>query len=303
MMPATDIYRVGACFTAASLFEVCISPSPGLVSPYDSGAHTDMNIFTFILGSSVLAPYFTECVTTGWQEAEQSLEHVFAELRAIGVRAERELLQATSGVNTQRGQLFVLGLSAGIAGVCLAKGVKVPSPDFFLAVKSACRGLTERDLSKLAKRERDSLTAGERLYMEKGYTGIRGEAEAGLPTVERVGYPALEYALSRDVSLNDAAVHALISIMAHLADTTVLHRAGEAGLALVQETAKTILAAGSVFSARGRDLTRQAHLSFVATRLSPGGSGDLLSLSLALHFQGEGFPSPPTLLRPSLFKG
>jgi len=301
MLPLTDIYRTGACFTAASLFEMCISPSPGLVSPYDNGAHTDMNVFTFMLGSSILAPYFTECVATGIKEAEHSLEHVFAQLRNVGVRAERELLHATSGINTQRGQLFVLGLAAGIAGTCLAKGVRVPSPEFFRAVAAACRGLTERELSGLTARH--SRTAGERLYVEGGYTGVRGEAQAGFPTVEQVGYPALEQAISREVSFNDAAVHALVSIMAFLADTTVLHRAGEQGLAKVQDTARAILAAGSVFSAQGCELTLQAHASFSAARLSPGGSGDLLALSLALFFQSHGFPSPQILLRPSLFKG
>jgi len=301
MLPLTDIYRIGACFTAASLFEVCISPSPGLVSPRDSGAHTDMNIFTFVLGSSILAPYFTECVATGWQEAEHSLEHVFTRLRSVGVRAERELLSATAGINTQRGQLFVLGLAAGIAGVCLAKGIRVPSPEFFRAVATACRGLTERELSGLTARH--SRTAGERLYVEGGYTGVRGEAEAGLPTVEHVGYSALEHAISREVNLNDAAVHALVSMMAFLSDTTVLHRAGEQGLAKVQAAAKIILAEGSVFSARGRELILQAHAAFSAARLSPGGSGDLLALSLALYFLGHGFPSPQMLLHPSLFKG
>ena len=301
MLPLPDTYRIGAFFTAASLFEVCVSPSPGLVGPYDSGAHTDMNVFTFMLGSSILAPYFTECVATGWQEAEHSLQHVFAKLRGVGVRAERALLHATAGVNTQRGQLFVLGLAAGIAGACLAKGVRVPSPEFFRAVATACCGLTERELKGLSAR--DSLTAGERLYLAGGHTGVRGEAEAGFPTVEHAGYPALEHAISREVNLNDAAVHALVCIMALLADTTILNRAGEKGLAKVQATAQAILAEGSVFSARGRELILQAHASFSTAGLSPGGSGDLLALSLALYFQNHGFPPPQMLLRPSLFKG
>ncbi|MBS3985434.1 MAG: triphosphoribosyl-dephospho-CoA synthase [Selenomonadales bacterium] len=301
MLPIDDIYQKGACFTAASLFEVCVSPSPGLVNPFDNGAHTDMNLFTFVLGSSVLAPYFTECVATGFQEEEKSLDYVFAKLRAVGVRGEAALLRATAGVNTQRGQLFVLGLAAGVTGVCLAQGIKVPSPEFFSAVKSACSGLTERELAKLEKS--DARTAGERLFLHKGYTGVRGEAEAGFPSVERVGYPALLFALCREVSLNDAAVHALLCIMAHLSDTTVLHRAGEAGLAKVQNTAQDILSAGSVFSDSGRSIIRQAHNEFSAARLSPGGSGDLLALSLALYFLEKGLPSPQVLLRPSLFRG
>lgn len=301
MTAPVELYRVGACFTAASLFEVCIYPSPGLVNPRDNGAHTDMSLLTFLLGSSILSPYFVACVEVGWRETGQSLGEVFGQLRNIGVQAERELLRATSGVNTQRGQLFVLGLAAGITGVCLAKGIKAPSVEFFATIRQACQGMTERELENLTARP--SLTAGERLYREGGYTGIRGEAEAGFPTVEQVGYPALQDALGQGASFNDAAVHALINIMACLPDTTILHRAGEEGLALVQSTARAILGAGSVFSELGRALTLSAHSTFCAARLSPGGSADLLALSLALHLLGEGLPTPELLLRPSQFKG
>jgi len=300
MAAKIDLQRVGACFTAASLFEVCINPSPGLVSPQDSGAHTDMSLFTFVIGSSTLAPYFGACVETGWSHAQESLGAVFGKLRSVGVQAEQELLRATAGVNTQRGQLFVLGLAAGVSGVCLARGVRTPSGAFFGVIREACRGLTERELNQLENRV--SLTAGERLYIEKGYTGVRGEAEAGFPTVEHVGYPALVAALHQGVSFNDAAVHTLISIMSSLSDTTILHRAGDDGLAQVQSTAQAILGAGSVFSERGRQLILSAHTDFCQARLSPGGSADLLALSVALHFLGEGFPEPQILLRPSLFK-
>lgn len=292
--------RIGACFTAASLFEVCIYPSPGLVNPHDSGAHHDMNLFTFIIGSSVLSPYFTALAKLGAEQSEAPVTQVFASMRKLGIQAEADLLRATSGVNTQRGQLFILGLASGLAGICLSRGYPVPSPQFYDLVREACQGLAAQELSLL--KEHKAKTTGERLYVANGYTGVRGEAEAGFPTVEHVGYPALLAGLSHGLSLNDAAVHSLITIMSVLVDTTVLGRRGEAGLATLHTTAREILAAGSVFTKVGRELISSAHTLFCAERISPGGCADLLSLSMALHFLGQGFPGPKVLLAPSLFE-
>ena len=292
--------RIGACFTAASLFEACIYPSPGLVSPRDSGAHQDMNLFTFVIGSSALSPYFTGFAKLGLDQAHAPALQVFASMRKLGVQAEGELLRATSGVNTQRGQLFILGLAAGIAGLCQSRGHRVPSLEFYDLVREACQGLAAQELSGLNK---DKVkTTGERLYVSHGYTGVRGEAEAGFPTVEHVGYPALVHGLKLGLSLNDAAVHALIAVMAVLVDTTVLGRRGEDGLATLHAIAHEILAAGSVFTESGRELISSAHIQFCAERISPGGSADLLSLSMALLFMEQGFPGPQVLLAPSLFE-
>ena len=43
----------------AMLYEVTCYPSPGLVSPASSGAHKDMDFFTFVDSTSVLSRYFT----------------------------------------------------------------------------------------------------------------------------------------------------------------------------------------------------------------------------------------------------
>lgn len=292
-------HHLGACFTAASLFEVCIYPSPGLVSPLDSGAHQDMNLFTFVLGSSVLASYYTEFAGLGYEHKGESLSILLTRLRAVGVAAEKELLEATTGVNTQRGQLFVLGLAAGVAGYCRQRSIGLPSHGFFQAVRDACQGLAERELSSLTAS--NAKTTGERLYVHQGYRGVRGEAEGGFPSVEHAGYPALLHALALGVGLNDAAVHCLISIMAVLEDTTVVGRGGQEGLRRVQEAARVIIGLGSIFTSEGRGLIQETHELFCREKLSPGGSADLLALSLALHFISTGFPTRERLLAPSLF--
>lgn len=46
-------------------------------------------------------------------------------------------------------------------------------------------------------------TAGQKLYILHGITGVRGQAEAGFPAVREVGLPTLEAALAAGkVSMN-----------------------------------------------------------------------------------------------------
>lgn len=282
------------------MLEVCVTPSPGLVSPSDSGAHVDMNHLTFMIGSSVLAPYFTEFAKLGLESADQTPKELFQKLRGLGRRAERELLEATVYVNTQKGQLFLLGIASGVAGLCLARRQKVPSPEFYATVKEACAGLCARELPDFG---RGKAGRGDTRHLGRLATGARGEAEAGFPVVEKVGYPAFVRGLRNSLSLNDSAVHALLSIMSVLVDTTVLRRLGVAGVGLMHETSHRILKSGSVFTDRGRQMIREAHERFSRVGLSPGGAADLLALTMALHFTEYGFPSPEVLLRPSLFGG
>lgn len=302
--------RLGACFSAASLFEVCVTPSPGLVSPRDTGAHDDMNHLTFMIGSSVLASYFTEFARLGLEEPDQTPKELFEKLRSVGRDAERELLEASHGVNTQRGQLFLLGIAAGVAGLCLARGQKVPSLEFYGTVREACAGLCARelpeaDLGYLGRQaDLQNLQSVENLRrLERAATGARGEAEAGFPVVEKVGYPAFEHGLRCSLGLNDSAVHALISMMSVVVDTTVLRRLGASGIELMHETSRRILDCGSVFTHRGREMILEAHDTFSRMRLSPGGAADLLALTIALYFVDQGFPSSELLLTPSLFGG
>lgn len=291
--------RIGACFTAAALLEVSVYPSPGLVSPLDSGAHLDMNSSTFMLGTAMLAPHFTTFVELGQEYCQRPVRELFVALRKQGRRAERDLLRATSGINTQRGQLFVLGVAAGVAGWCLARKQRVPSEQFYSAVAESCTGLVSRELA--SRTPADACTTGQRAYLEEGVSGVRGEAEGGFPTVRQVGYPAFEEGLQRGLSLNDAAVHSLLAIMATLEDTTVWGRLGRAGVLTMRDTVQEILNFGSVFTAAGRESILRAHRYFSQSRISPGGAADLLALTMALYFIDHGLPTPDVLLSPSLF--
>ena len=52
------------------------------------------------------------------------------------------------------------------------------------------KGTVSKELEGLTKET--ARTAGQRFYLEYGITGIRGQAEAGFPTVLEYGLPTLE---------------------------------------------------------------------------------------------------------------
>ena len=77
-------------------------------------------------------------------------------------------------------------------------------------------------------------------------------------------------------------------MITELVDTNLLHRAGLSGLRLAQRAARNFLDGGGVSTFDWRERASIVHRSFVARRLSPGGSADLLAMSLFVQaFEAE----------------
>ena len=53
--------RIAQCAQKALLYEVSVTPKPGLVDRNGCGAHRDMDFFTFLDSAVVLLPYFETC--------------------------------------------------------------------------------------------------------------------------------------------------------------------------------------------------------------------------------------------------
>lgn len=260
----------GMCAQRALLYEAVTTPKPGLVDAADNGAHDDMNLFSFMASASALGGWFEQAARIGGMDISDG--EAFAYLRAGGIRAESEMLRATQNVNTHKGALFSLGVACCAAGrmgegaaaeeilACAARIARHALKDF--------DGLNPETVS----------TGGEQQYIQSGLTGIRGEAAAGFPSVWKYGLPALQAALERGESINDAGLYALVSLMAHVPDSNILRRRGEGALRDVQARAGRLSRNGFTHG----DL-RAMNADFIRENISPGGSADLLALTYFLH--------------------
>ena len=163
----------------AMIYEVSCFPSPGLVSPVCSGAHGDMNFFTFVDSTAALSRYLPLLVQQGF--SDKSYKDIFKCVRKIGVEAEREMFAKTKGINTHKGMLFLVGIA------CAAVGKAIYDKQDFQQVKEIikemAKGIVSEELKPLDLKVENKLSHGEKLFLKYKTKGIRGEVEAGIPTV------------------------------------------------------------------------------------------------------------------------
>ncbi len=265
-------YRIGNFAVQAMLYEVSCYPSPGLVSPISNGAHTDMNYFTFIDSTIALSRYFPVFAQQGFSKRED--KEIFNEIRRIGIEAEKEMFAKTNGINTHKGMLFLMGISCAAVGKAIYE--KKNFDEIKEIIKSMTAGLVEKELDPL--KEHTSLSNGERLFLKYKTKGIRGEVEAGIPTV--FDFAIDFYGSAKDLPMNDRLVHTLIGIMQICDDSTILHRHSPAVLLEVKEKAKIAVALGGMRTTEGKHRIHEMCNEFIERNISPGGSADLLAITV-----------------------
>ena len=272
--------KIGSLALEAMLLEVSATPKPGLVDRNNSGAHKDMDFFTFMKSAASLAGSFTEFSQEGFTGGRKNIPpaEVFPAVREIGVEAEKRMFAATGGINTHKGEIFSLGLLSACAGYIAGSGREVTAEGVMTLAGEMCAGICERDFAGVRDKNPAMLTKGERVYLEHGITGIRGEAESGYPSVRIAGLPALMGYISRGMSLNDALCMTLIHIMAHARDTNIISRHDI-------ETANDVmsLAGEMIESGFGLEDILRLDGEFIARWISPGGSGDLLAVTYFMY--------------------
>lgn len=260
----------------ALLFEVSVTPKPGLVDPASQGPHPDMTVFTFIDSALSLRTYFEQCAAAGTAFTGANLPALFARLRPIGITAERAMFQATNGVNTHKGAVFSLGIL--VAASAYSERLDL---DLETTIKGMLKGLTTNDFAHVGDKPEADLTAGERLYLRYGITGIRGEAEQGYPTVFAHALPALRQSSG---TANQRLLDTLMAIVANSVDTNLVKRSGGDGhvVAWAHEQANAYLAAGGSKTPTGWEKLLELNRVFDDRNLSLGGSADLLILTIFL---------------------
>lgn len=263
----------------ALIYEVSCYPSPGLVSPISTGAHKDMNFFTFIDSTSVLSKYFMLFVQEGF--SDDGYKEIFERIRVIGIEAEKNMFIKTNGVNTHKGMLFLIGV------ICAAIGKIIKQKKDFSqikhVVKEMAKGIVDKELGNL--KNKNELSHGEKLYIKYNTEGIRGEVERGLPTV--FDFSLHVYKQNKDLNINDRLVHTLIGIMQICDDSTIIHRHSIEVLNEVKERAREIISIGGMKNEKGRKIISDLCEEFTQRNISPGGSADLLGVTVFLDLVEE----------------
>lgn len=247
-------------------------PKPGLVSHIDCGSHHDMNSETFRESADVIEPYLAALVRAGATGGKMG------RLRVIGIQAERAMLSATNGINTHRGAIFGMGLLCAAAGA-RANGRVADN----LSLGSIVSLLWGNDIfdGPLPLHSH-----GGRARRKYGAGGARIEAARGFPTVYEVGLPTLrQYRANFPDDMEAVRVQTCFALIAAVEDTNLLHRGGQQGLRHARLAADAWLKDGGIANPRWRESAHSVHQEFISRWLSPGGSADLLAMTLFVDAQ------------------
>jgi triphosphoribosyl-dephospho-CoA synthase len=263
-------------------YEISATPKPGLVDRRNSGAHTDMDFFTFMSSISVLFDTFYNAALEGVKFKSHNYYELLDKLRPIGIIGEEKMYKATNGVNTHKGLIFSMGIIAAAAGnLFIEQDKKYFSADHICKrVRDITQGITNRELFNLKKD--NNLTYGEKLFLSYGTIGIRGEVENGFRTVLDYGLPVIK-AHTKEKKLNNVLVQVLLNLMAETDDSNVLGRHGPDALIYVKKSAKEALKLGGAFTTQGINYIKILDKKFIDKNISPGGSADLLAVTIMLY--------------------
>lgn len=296
---------VAECALEALLLEVAATPKPGLVDRRNNGAHRDMNFYTFIRSALSLRPHFAIMAQAGQDLAQKPPQELFNYVRILGLAAEKDMFAATNNINTHKGALFALGLLCASAGQACCRsadrsGWQPAALGQFVAQMS--QGLCQRELADLNTlaaqatnatqatgavslnnaepdikvRPTAALTHGQRMYLQYGACGARGQAESGFAQVIEKYLPYLRDLKKQQLDQDEILVRTLLLIGADLDDTNILNRVGATKAAWAKE------ACAALHEHYTHEATCQLDDLFIKERISPGGSADLLSVTIFL---------------------
>lgn len=267
----------------AVLYEVSATPKPGLVDRNNSGAHRDMDFFTFMASSSVLYRCFYECTLKGIYSREMNPGELLKQIRPIGIKCEDLMFEATGGVNTHKGIIFSLGLLCSASGRLYNEkaGPCVSADDLCVEASKIADGISARDFEGID--DKNMHTHGEILYKTLGLRGIRGEAEDGFQTVRKAAMPILRnWSRLRDIYLNNVFLEVLLRLMGECEDTNVIIRGGLESHEFVKASARKFISAGGMKQESAFDKLEEMNRIFIERNISPGGSADLLAVTIFL---------------------
>jgi len=268
---ASVIKKLSSLAQQAILLEISLTPKPGLVDKFSNGSHADMNYQTFINSTVAISPWFAELVREGFTFSDSDLTKALPLIRNIGLRMESVMYEATRNVNTQKGIIFLVGLSLFACGKLFSQTDQLAIEEFRNIIRGVCKNLVKREL---VENSNAGKSHGEDIFLKYGFGGARGEAESGFATVFEFGLPQLKGV----TELNDEVlIKTFLAIAANNDDTNILYRSNHDVLENFKKLCKKTLA----------DFNDQSYSAVIdfckSENISPGGSADLLAVTIFVN--------------------
>lgn len=254
LVPVSTIpYMIADLAERALRMELETTPKPGLVDKLDNGAHKDMDYALMSASVSALRLYLTRIAVMSAKDIDA------AEIKTAGIEAEEAMLKATGGVNTHRGALFCMGLAVAAASFLACNEGQVADAPFRKLVSRIASGIPSAGSTHGAEAKRNFKVGG-----------ALENARMAYPELFSTWLPYF-----RSLAGDQYRCHkTLLYIMTTLDDTNVLHRRGAEGLAYAKSEAAGLLGNFSI------DGLASMNGDFIRENISPGGSADMLSLTI-----------------------
>ena len=269
---------------------------PGLVCPDSAGAHRDMDYALMLKSIAAIRPFFSRLAKAGvtFADTGATTTGIAAEIRQLGLDAERAMLAATGGVNTHRGAIFALGLALAAAGCTFISarqahstaGRRMEVVDYkhdmqnrlVLFAQALSRNhLKDSELHSTPKYH------GAEVVKQFGVKGAREMALEGYKDLFERWLPAFRSMQGDPMQIQKT----LLYIISELDDTCVIHRVGYDRAQEVKREARALLE--EIPGQAGNEGEKEAewlrHLKNMNARynsdgISPGGAADMLALTI-----------------------
>lgn len=287
---ATLPERISEAAVRALIREAETTPKPGLVDRRNNGSHPDMSLEMLLRSARSLKPYFRECARAGMKLEEAD---AFPTLRALGMEAEKTMLNATGGVNAHKGAIFSLGLLAASAAACL-RSFEADAEK--ICARAGRMAAPHMEAHFRSLRAETAYSFGDRLFLATGLRGARGEAADGFPSVLRIALPALDAeemgnpaeVVGSSVTADGNSVmpdaeelsgaYALLRLAVEMDDTTLIRRGGRSRAEAAKKEIRAFLGSGLT-----REKVETLDDQFIRENLTLGGCADLLACAYFLR--------------------
>ena len=273
--------RLSTLATQCLLYEISLSPKPGLVDRFGNGAHEDMDYFSFINSTSSLSAYWSKLVNLASDAFLEKKIDETEELRQIGIAMERSMLQVTDGVNTQKGAIFLIGMLVYASAKLLFKEQELSDKN----IRNELVFLNKENLNDELLNTKNAVSHGQKIFKKYGNRiggGIRKELTFGLPIVFEHALPLLRTAAEKSAFMKTEKTaqpilkDCLLKIISINNDSNILYRSNTDILNELKKMADDCLKNSSDFDIYYKKLCEFC----IDKSISPGGSADLLAASI-----------------------